>query len=123
MKRYFEQRSGQHRLDTVEIGNGLRRGRARLVGRRKGLQPPEPRAAFDLSKGLVAGGLDPITPAAAGFDELLLQPRDIRRRNRAAYCPDQELDARQHRLVEMHREIDELAGKRLLKDRGETQPQ
>ena len=41
----------------------------------------EPRAAFDLSKGLVAGGLDPITPAASGFDESLLQPRDIDRRH------------------------------------------
>ena len=120
MQRGFERRAGEHRLDRVEVGDRLGGVGARLIGDRERLQPAQPGAGRGLAER--GGGClrDPVGPAAPGLGETLFERGRIDRRHRAAGDIDDELHARQHRLVEMRVEIRDRAGERRREDRGKA---
>ncbi len=123
MQRSLHRGAAQHRLDPVEISNRLSRRGVLLISGRKDFQAAQPSAALDFAGNRGNGFLDPVGPGAARFGETPFEGRHIDRRHRAARRRHQELDARQHRLVQMGGGIRHGSGEGLFQDFGEVLPQ
>src|SRR5260370_483914 len=78
-------------------------------GDRNRVGPAQPGAGVDLAERGGGGRLDLVRPGAPGVGEELFELGHVDRRDRAAGDTDDELDARQHRTVEMRMEIRDLA--------------
>ncbi len=120
VQRRLERRSPEHLLDAVEIGDCLGRLGARLVGDRERFEPPQPAVRRVLAEGGSGFRFEVVRPAAPGLGETRFERRHVNRRHRAAGHPDDELDMRQRRLVEMRVKIADRTGERGLQDRGEA---
>jgi hypothetical protein len=73
MKRDFERRTRQHRLDPAQIGDRLIDVRSRLIGYRKGPQATEPSPGLLFAEGRRRRLLEPVRPVPPRLRKSLLK--------------------------------------------------
>ncbi len=123
MNRDFERRTGKDGVDPGEVGDRLHDLGPRLVGDRQRLEPAQPGARSVLAKGGRRRFGKAVRPGPACLGQLPFERRRIDGRHRAAGRADEEMDARQHRLVEMGVERRQAAGEGALQDLSKAAPQ
>ncbi len=123
MKRNLQSRAFQRILDPRQVGDrlgGLGQG---LVGDWKRLEAAQPDLRLGLAEFRLGRLLQPVRPASPGLGQLLFQRRHVDCRHGAPGGVDDELDARQHRFVEMGVKCREPASEGLFEDRREAPAQ
>ena len=120
MQRYFERRTGQHRVDPAQIRDRLTRIGTRLIADRKGRYAAQPGMRLLLAKRCRRRSLEPVRPTAPRLGKPLFERCIVDRGYLAAGSADDELDARQGRIVEVSVECRQLSGERFGEDRGEA---
>ena len=123
MNRDFERRTGKDGIDPGQVGHRLRDLGPRLIGDRQRLEPAQPRSRAILAEGGRCRFGKAVRPDPPRLGQLLFERRRIDGRHRAAGRADDEVDARQHRLVEMGVECRHAAGEGALQDRGKAAAQ